>query len=49
MTTSSVDNLLAKINNLASRPSPEFNKYEALDLLDALNNAAHDAHHNKAA
>ena len=44
-TISSVHNLLAKINNLASRPSLEFNKYEALDLLKALKNAAHDAHH----
>ena len=28
--------------NLASRPGSEFNKYEALELVDTLKNAAHD-------
>ena len=36
LTKSSVDNLLEKIAHLASRPVPEFNRFEALDLLEAL-------------
>ena len=35
LTKSSVDNLLEKIRHLASRPVPEFNRFEALDLLEA--------------
>ena len=43
LTKSSVDSLLEKIRHLASRPVPEFNRFEALDLLEALKNAAQDA------
>ena len=32
MATASVDSLLKKIVSLVSRPSPEFNRYEALEL-----------------
>ena len=48
LTKSSVDNLLEKIRHLASRPVPEFNRFEALDLLEALKNAAQDTKHEKA-
>ena len=49
LTASSVDIiLLTKIKYLSSRAAPQFNKYEALELLDALKNAAHDARYNKA-
>ncbi|KAK3732310.1 hypothetical protein QZH41_020462, partial [Actinostola sp. cb2023] len=48
LTASSVESLLVKIRNLATRPSPEFNKYDALDLLEATKNAAHDSKHEKA-
>ena len=48
LTTSSVDNLLDKIRRLASRPTPEFNRFEVLDLLEALKNAAQDTKHEKA-
>lgn len=48
LTTSSVDNLLDKIRRLASRPTPEFNRFEALDLLEALKNAAQDTKHERA-
>ena len=48
LTKSSVDNLLEKIRHLASWPVPEFNRFEALDLLKALKNAAQDAKHEKA-
>ena len=44
---SSVDSLLTKIRNLASRPIPEFNTFEALELLEALKNAAQDVKHEK--
>jgi len=44
---SSVVSLLTKIRNLASRPIPEFNKFEALELLEALKNAAQDVKHEK--
>ena len=43
LTKSSVDNLLKRLMSLASRPLVEFNKYEALELVDALKNAAHDS------
>ncbi len=45
---SSVPSLLKKIMTLASRPLVEFNKYEILDLVEALKNASHDAQHDKA-
>ena len=49
LTKSSVDNLLKRLMSLASRPLVEFNKYEALELVDALKNAAHDPKHEKEA
>ena len=49
LTKSSVDNLLKPFLSLASRPLVEFNKYEALKLVDALKNAAHDSKHEKQA
>ena len=48
LTTSSVDGLLEKIRLLASRPISEFNRFEALNMLEALKNAAQDAKHEKA-
>ena len=36
LTKSSVDSLLEKMRHLASRPVPEFNRFEALNLLEAL-------------
>ena len=47
LSCASVDSLLTKITNLASRPIVEFNKYEVLDLLEALKNTARDVHHEK--
>ena len=47
-TASSVDNLLYKIRHMASRPVPEFNKFESLDLLEALKNDTQDTKHEKA-
>ena len=49
LTKSSVDNLLKRLLSLTSRPLVEFNKYEALELVDALKNAAHDSKHEKEA
>ena len=48
LTTSSVDGLLQKISLLASRPIPEFNQFEALNMLEVLKNAAQDAKQEKA-
>ena len=48
LTKFSADNFLEKIRHLASRPVPEFNRFEALDLLEALKNAAQDTKHEKA-
>ena len=42
-----MDNPLEKIRHLASRPVPEFNRFEALDLLETLQNAAQDTKHGK--
>lgn len=47
LSCASVDSLLTKIKNLASRPIVEFNKYEDLDLLEALKNTARDVRHEK--
>ena len=47
LAASSVDSLLTKIRNLASRPIPEFNKFEALELLEALKYAAQDVKQEK--
>ena len=33
--------------NLASRPIVEFNRFEAMELVEGLKNAAHDTHHEK--
>ncbi len=48
LTTSSLDNLLSKIRNLAARPSTEFSRFDAMDLLEAIKNSAHDNKHEKA-
>lgn len=47
LTVSSVDALLHKIQTTSSRPLPEFNKFETLELVDALHKAAHDIKHEK--
>ena len=47
LSCASVEGLLTKIKNLASRPIVEFNKYEVLDLLEALKNTARDVRHEK--
>ena len=47
LSCASVEGLLTKIKNLASRPIVEFNKYEVLDLLEALKNTARDVCHEK--
>ena len=47
LTTLSVDGFLEKICLLASRPIPEFNRFDALNILEALKNAAQDAKHEK--
>ena len=47
LSCASVDSLLTKIKNLASRPIVEFNKYEVLDLLEAFQNTARDVRHEK--
>ena len=47
LTKSSVDNLLKRIMNLASRPIVEFNRFEAMELVEGLKNAVHDTHHEK--
>ena len=47
LAASLVDSLLTKIRNLAYRPIPEFNKFEALELLETLKNAAQDVRHKK--
>ena len=48
LTTSSLENLLGRIRNLASRPIAEFSRFEAMELLEAIKNAAHDSKNEKA-
>ena len=47
LSCASVDSLLTKIKNLASRSIVELNKYEVLDLLETLKNTARDVRHKK--
>ena len=48
LTTSSLENLLGRIRNLASRPIAEFSRFEAMELLEAIKNAAHDSKNEEA-
>lgn len=48
LTQSSVAATLTRIMRLASRPLTQFNKHEALELVESLKNAAHDTKHEKA-
>lgn len=48
LNASSVDQLLSRIQQLTTRPVPEFNRYDALALVESLKNTAHDTHHEKA-
>ena len=45
---SSVERLLQKIQQLTARPVPDFSKYEALALVEALKNAASDVKNEQA-
>jgi hypothetical protein len=48
LTTLSLDDLLMKVRNLASRPLPDFSRFDAMGLLEAINNSAHDNQHKRA-
>jgi len=48
LTTSSLENLLGRIRNLASHLIAEFSRFEAMELLEAIKNAAHDNKNEKA-
>ncbi|CAB3996886.1 gliding motility regulatory -like [Paramuricea clavata] len=48
LTTSSLDPLLMKIRNLASRSIAEFSRFEAMDLLEANKNTPQDNKYEKA-
>lgn len=43
----SVDALQRKIVGITARPKGEFNKYDALELLESLKDTAHDLKHEK--
>lgn len=47
LTQPSVDTILKRITSLSSRPISQFNKYEVLELIESLKNAAQDANHAK--
>lgn len=47
LTNASVENLLKKMLDYASRPLSEFNKFEALAMVDTLQNTAHDNKHER--
>lgn len=48
LTTSCLESLLLKVRNLCPRPITEFSRFEAMDLLEAIENAAQDSKHEKA-
>lgn len=47
LTKTSVESVLRGILNYASRPLSEFNKYEALDMFETLQETAHDTKHQQ--
>ena len=47
MTKSSVESSLKEIMDYASRPLSDFNKYEALEMMDSLQHTAQDTKHER--
>ena len=47
LTKASVESILHRLLNFMARPLTEFNKYEALEMTEELQNAAHDRNHSK--
>ncbi len=47
LTKASVESILHRLLNFMARPLTEFNKYEALEMTEELQNAAHDRKHPK--
>ena len=47
LTKASVESILHRLLNFMARPLTEFNKYEALEMTEELQNAAHDHNHPK--
>ena len=41
LTTASVENIISKIMSYSARPLAEFNKYEALEMVENLTNTSH--------
>ena len=48
LTSASLENLLGKIRIMTSRPIAEFSRFEAMELLEAVKDAAHDGKNEKA-
>ena len=48
LTTSSLNSPLGRIRNLAPDPIAEFSSFKAMELLEAIKNAAHDSKNEKA-
>ncbi|XP_028404024.1 uncharacterized protein LOC114526638 [Dendronephthya gigantea] len=47
LTETSVQATLTRLIRLASRPLTQFNKHEALELVESIKHAAHDTKHEK--
>lgn len=47
LTKASVESVLHRLMNYIARPLTEFNKYEALEMTEKLQNSAHDRKHPK--
>ena len=47
LTKASVESILHRLLNFMARPLTEFNKYEALEMTEELQNAVHDRNHPK--
>ena len=47
MTMASVESLVQRLLDYSSRPLSNFNKFDALAMMDTLHNTAHDTHHAK--
>ena len=47
VTKASVEAVVRRILAYTARPLTDFNKYEALEMLETLQNTANDKHHEK--
>ena len=48
LTTSTLESLLGKVRTLSACPIAEFSRFEAMELIEAIKDAAQDSKHDRA-